>query len=209
MRDVYNDYLLDGISFKDWMHGTNGMNPSVDAIQEFRLQTSNWSAEFGSNAGGLVNMITKSGTNQLHGLVYEFLRNDALDAANLFTNLAGEQKTPLRRNQFGGTVGGPFRRNKSFWFGSYEGFRQESTTTLFDNFPTALMKTGDFSELLALPQPIVIHDPNTNQPYPGNVIPASQVLSVMPRLSEHLCPASQSGGAGAEFCGARERYQQR
>jgi len=188
MRDVYNDYLIDGISFKDWMHGTNGMNPSVDAIQEFRLQTSNWSAEYGANAGGLVNMITKSGTNQLHGLAYDFLRNEVLDATNLFTKLAGEEKTPLRRNQFGGTLGGPFRRNRSFWFGSYEGFRQESTSTLFDNFPTALMKSGNFSELLALPQPIVIHDPNTGLPYPGNVIPPGQVLSVMPNYLNTYVP---------------------
>ena len=76
MRDVYNDYILDGLSFKDWIHGTNGMNPSVDAIQEFRVQTSNYTAEFGANAGGLANMVTKTGTNQFHGTLYEFLRND-------------------------------------------------------------------------------------------------------------------------------------
>src|SRR5438093_4681943 len=98
MRDVYNDYLIDGVSFKDWIHGTNGMNPSVDAVQEFRTQTSNYPAEFGANAGGLVNMVTKSGTNQFHGSLYEFLRNDKLDAANFFTNKAGQEKTPLRRN---------------------------------------------------------------------------------------------------------------
>jgi Carboxypeptidase regulatory-like domain len=199
MRDVYNDYLIDGISFKDWMHGTNGLNPSVDAIQEFRLQTSNWSAEFGANAGGLVNMITKSGTNQFHGLAYDFLRNDALDAANLFTNIAGEEKTPLRRNQFGGTLGGPLFHNKSFWFGSYEGFRQESTSTLFDTFPTALMKSGNFSELLALPTPIVIHDPTTGQPYPGNVIPSTQVLSVMPDYLNTYVPLPNRPGLSLNF----------
>ncbi|MGI8959158.1 MAG: hypothetical protein ACR2IV_05225 [Bryobacteraceae bacterium] len=144
-RDVYNDYIIDGVSFKDWMHGTNGMNPSVDAIQEFRLQTGNYSAEFGANAGGLVNMVTKSGTNQLHGNLYYFLRNDKLDAANFFTNQAGEQKTPLRRNQFGGTVGGPIRRDKTFFFFSYEGFRERRTSTLFDTFPTAAMRGGNFS----------------------------------------------------------------
>jgi hypothetical protein len=199
MRDVYNDYLIDGISFKDWMHGTNGLNPSVDAIQEFRLQTSNWSAEFGANAGGLVNMITKAGTNQFHGLLYDFLRNDKLDAANLFTNIAGEQKTPLRRNQFGGTAGGPLQRNKSFWFGSYEGFRQENTNTLFDTFPTALMKSGNFSELLDLPQPIVIHDPATDQAYPGNVIPPGQVLSVMPTYLNTYVPLPNRPGLSQNF----------
>jgi hypothetical protein len=199
MRDVYNDYLIDGISFKDWMHGTNGMNPSVDAIQEFRLQTSNWSAEYGSNAGGLVNMITKSGTNQIHGLAYDYLRNDALDATNLFTRVAGEQKTPLRRNQFGGTAGGPFRQNKSFWFGSYEGFRQQKTSTLFDNFPTRLMRSGDFSELLTLPEPIVIHDPATGQPYPGNIIPPAQVLSVMPGYLNTYVPLPNRPGLSLNF----------
>jgi Carboxypeptidase regulatory-like domain len=199
MRDVYNDYLIDGISFKDWMHGTNGMNPSVDAVREFRLQTSNWSAEYGSNAGGLVNMITKSGTNQVHGLAYDYLRNDALDATNLFTKIAGQAKTPLRRNQFGGTLGGPFRRNKNFWFGSYEGFRQESTSTLFDTFPTAKMKTGDFSELLALPQPILIHDPATGIPYPGNVIPPGQILSVMPDYLTNYVPLPNRPGLSLNF----------
>lgn len=179
MRDVYNDYILDGISFKDWMHGTNGMNPSVDAVQEFRLQTGNYSAEFGANAGGLVNMVTRSGSNQFHGTLFEFLRNDVFDAANYFTNFTGEQKTPLRRNQFGGTLGGPIRHDKSFFFFSYEGFREQRTSTLIDTFPTAKMRTGNFSELLNQPTPTVIHDPATGLPFPGNIIPSDRLLSVM------------------------------
>ena len=93
MPDVYNDYIIDGISFKDWIHGTNGMNPSVDAIQEFRLQTSNYTADYGENAGGLVNMATKSGTNQFHGSAYEFIRNDKLDALDYFTKRDGGTRT--------------------------------------------------------------------------------------------------------------------
>ena len=165
MRDVYNDYILDGVSFKDWMHGTNGLNPSVDAVQEFRLQTGNYSAEFGANAGGLVNMITKSGGNSLHGTAYDFLRNDAFDATNLFTKMAGEPKTPLHRNQFGGTLGGPIRKNRTFFFASYEGFREQRSNTLIDTFPTEKMRTGDFSELLSLSTPIQIHDPVTGATY--------------------------------------------
>jgi hypothetical protein len=179
-RDVYNDYLLDGISFKDWIHGTNGMNPSVDAIQEFRTQTSNYSSEYGGNSGGLVNMVTRSGGNDFHGTVYEYLRNDKFDANNFFSNAVGAPKPPLRRNQFGGTVGGPIFQNKTFFFGSYEGFRERRATTLTSTFATQKMHHGDFSELLTLPNPVVIHDPATGEPYPGNIIPADQVLAVMP-----------------------------
>ena len=199
MRDVYNDYLLDGLSFKDWIHGTNGMNPSVDAIEEFRVQTSNYTAEFGANAGGLTNMVTKSGTNQFHGTLYEFVRNDLFDAANFFTDRAGEKKPPLRRNQFGGTFGGPIRRGKTFFFGSYEGFREARTTTLFDTFPSAAMHTGDFSELLNLPTPIAIHDPFTGLPYPGNVIPADKVLSVMPGYLDKYVPLPNRPGLANNF----------
>ncbi len=193
MRDVYNDYIIDGISFKDWMHGTNGMNPSVDAIQEFRLQTSNYSAEFGANAGGMVNMVTKSGSNQIHGNLFEFLRNDKFDATDYFTP-AGRRKPPLRRNQFGGTVGGPIRRNETFFFFSYEGFREQSSTTLFNNFPTLPMRSGDFSELLNLPTPIVIHDPATGIPYPNNVIPNADLLAVMPGYLSKYIPLPNRPG---------------
>ena len=199
MRDSYNDYLIDGLSFKDWIHGTNGMNPSVDAVQEFRVQTSNSSAEFGANAGGLTNMVTKSGTNQLHGTLYEFLRNDKFDAANFFTDRAGEPKPPLRRNQFGGTIGGPIRRDKTFFFGSYEGFREARTRTLFDTFPTQAMHSGDFSELLNLPTPIIIHDPFTGLPYPGNVIPPDKVLSVMPGYLDKYVPLPNRPGLANNF----------
>ena len=193
-RDVYNDYILDGISFKDWIHGTNGMNPSVDAIQEFRLSTSNYTAEFGANSGGLVNMITKAGTNRLHGTLYEFLRNDKFDATNFFTNAAGQPKPPLRRNQFGGTIGGPIRSDRTFFFGSYEGFREQRTTTRFNTYPTIAMHSGDFSELLSLPEPIVIHDPSTGNPYPNNVIPANQVLSVMQQYLDTYIPEPNRPG---------------
>lgn len=194
MRDVYNDYLLDGVSFKDWIHGTNGMNPSVDAVQEFRLQTSGYSAEFGANAGGLVNMISRSGANQLHGTLYEFLRNDKFDANNFFSNRAGENKPPLRRNQFGGTAGGPIFRDKTFFFGSYEGFREQRTTTQFTSFPTAAMRKGDFSELLTLADPVVISDPATRTPYTGNVIPQSRILSVMAAYLDTYIPLPNRPG---------------
>jgi hypothetical protein len=192
--DAYNDYIIDGISFKDWIHGTNGMNPSVDAIQEFRLQTSNYTADYGENAGGLVNMATKSGTNQFHGSAYEFIRNDKLDALDYFTKRdGGTSKSPLRRNQFGATLGGPIIHGKTFFFGSYDGFRQQSTSTLIGSAPTELMHHGDFSELLALSTPRQIHDPAGN-PYPGNIIPEDQLLSVMPGYLDTYVPLPNRPG---------------
>jgi hypothetical protein len=143
--------------------------------------------------------VTKSGTNQFHGTLYEFVRNDLFDAANFFTDRAGEKKPPLRRNQFGGTFGGPIRRGKTFFFGSYEGFREARTTTLFDTFPSAAMHTGDFSELLNLPTPIAIHDPFTGLPYPGNVIPADKVLSVMPGYLDKYVPLPNRPGLANNF----------
>lgn len=196
MRDVYNDYLLDGVSFKDWIHGTNGFNPSVDAIQEFRVQTSNYTAEFGANAGGISNMVTKSGTNQYHGTLYEFLRNDKLDAMNYFSKKFGAEKLPLRRNQFGATFGGPIIRDKTFFFGSYEGFREQRTTPLIDSFPTAAMRDGDFSELLA--DGTQIHDPAGN-PYPGNIITPSDILPEMPGYLDTYVPLPNLPGLSSNF----------
>jgi hypothetical protein len=193
MRDVYNDYLLDGISFKDWIHGTNGFNPSVDAIQEFRVQTSNYTAEFGANAGGISNLVSKSGTNKIHGSLYEFLRNDKFDALNYFTKKAGQNKLPLRRNQFGATIGGPIIKDKTFYFGSYEGFREQRTTTQSLTFPSAAMRHGDFSELLDQPTPTIIHDPAGN-PYPGNIIPEDQILPMMPGYLDKYIPLPKTAG---------------
>ena len=199
MRDVYNDYLLDGVSFKDWIHGTNGMNPSVDAIQEFRLQSSNYTAEFGANTGGIVNMVTKSGSNQFHGTAYEFLRNDVFDATNYFTKRAGQEKPPLRHNQFGGTFGGPIVKDKAFFFGSYDGFREQRSTTIFESYPSAAMRHGDFSELLDSDSPIVIHSPFTGNPYPGNIIPSDEVLSVMPGYLDTYIPLPNQPGLANNY----------
>jgi Carboxypeptidase regulatory-like domain/TonB dependent receptor-like, beta-barrel len=198
-RDVYNDYLLDGVSFKDWMHGTNTFNPSVDAIQEFRTQTSNYPAQFGDNAGGLVYLVTKSGTNELHGSLYEFLRNDTFDAANFFTNQTGGEKTPLRRSQFGGTLGGPIRHDKAFFFGSYEGFRERRGSTLIGNLPTAAMRQGDFSALLNQPSPVVINDPLTGQPFSGNIIPQNRILNIWPDYFSKYIPAPNAPGLTANY----------
>ena len=106
--------------------GRNGIAvvPSVDAVQEFKVKTSTFSAEFGHAAGAVVNATIKSGTNQFHGTLFEFLRNNDLDANNFFTNAAGSRRAPFHQNQFGGAVGGPIIHNRTFFFADYQGTRQ-------------------------------------------------------------------------------------
>jgi outer membrane receptor protein involved in Fe transport len=124
-RPQQNNYRLDGVSLNDYANGAPGSvlggNLGVDAIQEFSVLTSNYSAEYGKTSGGVVNAITRSGTNAFHGSAYEFLRNSKLDAANFFE--AG-QRSPFKRNQFGGAIGGPIVKNRTFFFADYEGIRQ-------------------------------------------------------------------------------------
>ena len=137
-RSQSNLFLLDGISNMD-TQVNSGLNAFriTDAVQEFAVQTSVATAEFGRGAGGQVSIVTKSGTNQLHGSLFEYLRNSDLDAADFFTNKLNGKKNPLHRNQYGGTLGGPILRDKLFVFGSYEGFRQVAPTVSTTRVPTA------------------------------------------------------------------------
>jgi hypothetical protein len=127
-RPTQNNYRLDGNSINDYGNGgpgsVIGVNLGVDAIQEFSVLTGNYSAEYGKTSGGVVNAISKSGTNAFHGDMYEFLRNQKLDAADFFTNASHQTKAALRRNQFGAAAGGPIRKDRTFIFGDYEGIRQ-------------------------------------------------------------------------------------
>lgn len=135
-RAEHNNFMLDGVENNSAIEGVAVIIPSVDAIQEFKVQTSNYSAEFGRAAGAVVNLAIKSGTNQIHGTVYEFLRNNVLDARDFFA--LGVQ--PLRRNQFGGSIGGPVIRNKLFLFGNAEWARERRTTTFGAIVPTDAMR---------------------------------------------------------------------
>src|SRR6266699_3491112 len=127
-RPTQNNYRLDGLSINDYGNGgpgsVLGVNLGVDAIQEFSVLTGNYSAEYGRTSGGVVNAISKSGTNAFHGDIYEFLRNDKLDANDFFSNASGQPKPPYKRNQFGAAAGGPIRKDRTFIFGDYEGIRQ-------------------------------------------------------------------------------------
>jgi hypothetical protein len=145
-RPQQNNYRLDGISINDYSNGgpgsVLGQNLGVEAIQEFSVLTSNYSAEYGKTSGGVVNAISRSGTNQFHGSAYEFLRNSALDAANFFDNSNGVPKPPFRRNQFGASAGGPIRKDHMFIFGDYEGIRQSLGTTVSSGVPSANARLG-------------------------------------------------------------------
>ena len=128
-RINFNGFWLDGVSNKGLSGGTN-LDPSVDSIQEFRMETLNFSAEFGNSSGSVVNVISKSGTNRFHGTAYEFLRNDNLDAREFFD----DDKPEFKRNQFGFTIGGPLRKNSTFFFGSYEGTRIRTGQSELESF---------------------------------------------------------------------------
>src|SRR5882762_3979844 len=145
-RPQQNNYRLDGISINDYSNGgpgsVLGQNLGVEAIQEFSVLTSNYSAEYGKTSGGVVNAISRSGTNQFHGSVYEFLRNSALDADNFFDNATGSPKPAFRQNQFGVCAGGPIRKDHTFVFADYEGVRQSKGTTQSSGVPSANARLG-------------------------------------------------------------------
>jgi hypothetical protein len=177
-RTQANNFLLDGVDNNESLVNTINIFPPAEAIQEFRVQTSVAQAEFGRGGGGIINSVIKSGTNRFHGSAFLFLRNDDLDARPTFNAV----KSEFRRGQFGGTIGGPIWRDMIFIFGDYEGLRQflpfgQELATV----PTALMRQGDFSELLALGSPIQLTDILTGLPVAGNrldLLPGSRLNPV-------------------------------
>jgi len=188
-REGDNNFLFDGVDNNERLTLSITLRPAVDAVREFKIQTNLYSADVGRNSGAVIDVISKSGTNQLHGSLFEFLRNSDVDARTYF-NTAGTSFPTFRLNQFGGSLGGPVvipkvyhGKDKTFFFVDYEGFR--SSTQIFErgNIPTLRMRTGDFGELLP---GTLIYDPLTTvpnpavpggflrTPFPNNVIPASR-----------------------------------
>ena len=184
--------------------------PSVDAVEEFKVQTSGYSAEFGRSGGGIINVIYKSGTNAFHGSAYDFLRNSVLDANNFFSNSRNSPLPSFKRNQFGGSLGGPVRlpkiyngTNKMFFFVAYEGLRQGSATTVTTTVPTLQQRQGDFSQTFnPSGQLVQIYDPSTTvgsgsgylrQPFPGNRIPVSMMDRVALNLEKYYPLPNQPG----------------
>ncbi|MBS1851838.1 MAG: TonB-dependent receptor [Acidobacteria bacterium] len=153
-RNSTADVLVDGVSISNFEQNSGVMSatytPSVESVEEFKVQQSNFSAEFGFSGSTIVNVVTRSGTNQFHGSLYEFLRNDKLDANNWFSNHNGEARAPMKRNNFGLTIGGPIVKNKTFFFFDYDGTRERSFAAANAGVPSAAEKTGDFGELCGL-----------------------------------------------------------
>jgi hypothetical protein len=190
-QPLSNGFLVDGIA-NDKMTDSGPMTfLTVDSTEEFKVQTNGMSAEFGRTSGGVISMISKSGTNQVHGSLFEFLRNDKVNANDFFANKAGRARTPSRVNQFGGTVGGPMIKDKLFYFFNYEGYRERTSSLETVTSPTAAQRAGDFSGLTtSTGQLIGIYDPSTTVPnpntpgtfvrqaFPGNIIPASRINPV-------------------------------
>lgn len=202
-----NSYLIDGMVNRNLWLNTLIMVPTIDSVQEFRTLTSNYSAEYGVAAGAITVVQTKSGTNALHGSLYEFFRNDKLDANTFFNNRAGIGKPAFRRNEFGGTFGGPIRRDRTFFFGDYQGIRLRQPRSVVATIPTLaqrqMVRTGDFSALGA-----PIYDPETSRVGPTgaslrdqferNIIPPSRLDPVAVNLI-NLLPDPTSAAATRNF----------
>jgi hypothetical protein len=187
--EVFNGWLLDGADITEYEQGGTNIQPDVDALSEFKVFTANMPAEYGHTPNA-VTVTMKSGTNSIHGTAFEFIRNDVLDAHNYFSRTS---KNILRRNQFGGTVGGPIRRNKVFFFSDFETSRQSQGEVFANIVPSDAMRTGDFSASKT------IKDPQTGLPFPGNIIPANRIsnqakffLSYLPTQSQALFSTSQT-----------------
>jgi hypothetical protein len=223
-RGSGNNVLIDGIDSKNMMTGGFSVQPSPDAVQEFKVQTESFSAVFGKNAGSTINLVTKSGTNQFHGTGFEFLRNNVLDARNFFD----QTRPPFKRNQFGGYLGGPIKKDKTFFFGGYEALRQRKGETDVDTIPTPAMLGGDFSQFLtgsvtlspcAHPGPgdpvydtgqifdpgtvrnITCHDGTTAAtatPFQGNVVPTPMISTTAQKVIPYW-PSPNAPGLTSNF----------
>ncbi len=208
MRISQNNFMLDGIDnnpteLAGAQRRSEMVQPSVDAVQEFKVQTNSYAAEYGRAMGAVVNVSLRSGTNDVHGAAFEFLRNEKLDAKNFF-DPPTKPKPPFKRNQYGLAFGGPVwipkvfnGRNRVFFFGDFEQTKVRESSTTSSNIPTALMRNGDFSELLSISKKSIT-DPSTKQPFPGNLIPASRFDPVSKTLID-LYPGTLNPGLSANY----------
>lgn len=184
-------FYFDGVDTRTETSGKPAFSPSIEAIQEFKIQQNDFAAEFGRSPAG-INLTLRSGTNDIHGTLFEFIRNNKLDARSFFS----PRVDPLRRNQFGAVVSGPVIRNRTFFMVNYEGLRTRRANTLFRSVPTALQREGNFSEGQPVFDPSTYDSAtNTRQPFAGNIIPKSR-FGRMGNAALLYYPAPNSPGSG-------------
>lgn len=192
MRENANDWLYDGIDNNELSAGGISILPSIDSIAEFRVLTYNFSAQYGSRGGTTVLVSSKSGTNSLHGTLFEYHRNDVLDARNFFD---GPQKGKYIQNQYGFSLGGPILKDRTFFFGGFEGNNIRQGLTRLNTVPTALMRQGNFTESFSDAPMALIYDPastridpvtgrNVRDQFPGNIIPTNRIDPIGKKLVE-------------------------
>ncbi len=209
-RTNFNHYTLDGVENTDPNFNTFVVLPSIDALQEFKVQTGVYPAEFGREATQ-INVLTKSGTNQYHGTLFEFFRNDKLDATGYAFSALRPSKDPFKWNQYGFTLGGPVRmpkvfngKDKLFFMANYESYRKRGNTTALYSLASAAIQSGDFSAIANR-----IYDPTTHvlgadgktitaTPFPGNIIPQSRISLDFETISGVL-PHSHAAGLREQF----------
>jgi hypothetical protein len=204
-REQGNNFTFDGLDMNEAIDNRISYYPNIDAIAEQRIETNNYSAEFGNVAGGIVNVITKSGSNEFHGNAFEFLRDEKFDANSWANNRDKVEKSPFRQHIFGGTLGGPISRNKIFFFADYQGTREDrpggSAATAV---APAAWRNGDFSGLLA--SGVVVRDPATGAPFPNNQIPTGRFSPAARALlaDSKNYPLPTAGGITGNFVGSTE-----
>ncbi len=176
-------FYIDGMEQNIAENNVNPLVPAQDSVQEFRVSTNNVSPEFGGYGGGVVQIVTKSGTNQFHGNLYEYFRNTALDSNDWFSNHDALGKTPLHQNQYGANLGGPIIKNKAFFYFSWEHESLLSSQPSSATVPTTAELQGNFSS-----DPQTIYDPTTGQPFPGNVIPENRIDPVALKILQLETP---------------------
>jgi hypothetical protein len=180
-RETANNNILDGVDNNDTAINSFTLRPIVDAIDEFKVLISSYSAEFGRAGGAQITVNTKSGTNQFHGAAWEFLRNDKLDARDFFNTKDSGPKPPFRRNQFGATIGGPVIHASTFFFLAFEGVRRTQQFASRQQVPTEALRRGDFSAL-TVTSPIRDPENPLTPPFPGNIIPANRIHPIARRI---------------------------
>ena len=189
-RESSTSYLFDGVEMRNPRIGDSAITPSLDAIQEFKIQRNFFQAEFG-NSPAIINVASRGGTNKYHGSAFEFLRNDAMDARNFFSS----SPEPFKRNQYGGAVGGPVIKDRVFFFGNFEEFNQRLGVIQRGTFPTQTLLSGNFSGQPVIYDPLT-YDPasGVRQPFPGNVIPSNRINAISKNFFPYI-PVTNLAGA--------------